>query len=1085
MSLLEPRTSDALQNRQPNVLFVPDGETWRVGYAGRTFSVKASKGLSYIYRLLGNPGQEFHSLDLSSGSGVEFIPEENVAETHSADSDLTVGRLGDAGEKLDVKAKQNYKRRLALLREKLEDAREVGNSERQAEIEYEINFLTRELARAVGLGGRDRRAGSVAERARLNVTRAIKAALSKISERHEPLGELLEKSIKTGTFCSFSPDLASSVYWQLSTGAAAQPVLAFATHILPSRLDAGLIVLAERTRLVGREAERARLLNLLDHVVGGEERTAMIAGHAGIGKTRLAVEIFAEAAAKGFVVLDGNCYERDDSVPFVPIVEILEKALVRAASPDAFREALGHEVGEIARLVPQLPRVFTDIPPALEVPPEQSRRVLFDAVTEFLIRTASNSPLLLLFEDLHWADEGTISLITHIGRAVRNRPIMIIGTFRDNELSAASPLARSLEDLTRLHLLERIDLQGLPPPAVSEMIRTLSGREHEEPSSSLVDAIYSGTEGNPFFIEELYKHLSERGRLSDFGRGARRSFKLDSLDLPDSLRLIIGRRIARLTEPTRKMLTTSAIIGRSFTFRLLEAATHTDTETLLDCVEEAENAGIFSSTLEYPDSLFRFSHELIQQTVLSGISILRRQRIHLSVANAIERLHGTCLEDHAEDLAHHLVQAGTISGADKTVGYLVIAAERALAKSAFKEAEERYRQALGILATLPETPDRIDREFNLQYELWYLVGFTSGPTTDKSIREAERLRELGEKTSNLDRLILMLLAIWVPTFNRGELTSACQIGAQIQQVAERSSNSVGLTLAHATQGASLMLRGELRQAMQHYDAAIASYKEADFSGSPLDQHVQVLIARNWISWHMGHGDQARAKLREAISWSEHSKYAAIVADSLKYASFMYLDLRESSNLQKAAERLITVAKEAQLADHLVVALVCCGWALAEQGCAGEGIELIRDGLVVAHDSGLLEAAVFLCALSEAQGHAGQLEEALATIEQALLALGERQFYLPSLLWRRGELHLRHGEESKADADLREAIAVARRIGSKAYELRSTTSLARLLRDTNRRDEARAKLAEIYNCFTEGFDTADLKDAKALLNELNA
>ncbi|MGA9306592.1 MAG: AAA family ATPase, partial [Candidatus Sulfotelmatobacter sp.] len=586
--------------------------------------------------MLGNPREEIHSLDLLSGLGAHFTPESTPAETSATDTDLSVGRLGDAGEMLDSKAKQDYRRKLLELRENLQDARDRGNVERAEEIESEIEFLAREISRAVGLGGRDRRAGSAAERARLNVTRAIRAALQKISEHHQALAEVLEKSIKTGSYCSYAPSPRSQIQWQLSTEGKPESIAAAATPPFSRRPDARFIALADQTKFVGRELERATLLGLLEHTASGEECVAMIAGPAGVGKTRIATEIGAEASARGFLTLAGNCYERDDAVPFIPVVEILESFLGRAASPEAVRLALGHDAPEIARLVPQLRRMFQDIPSPLEASPEQSRHVLFNAIAEFLARAAADSPLLLLIEDLHWADEGTMALITHVARAVRKLPVMIMGTFRDNELSAPGPLAQALDSFTRLHLLERITLRGLSQNAVFDMIRTLSG---QEPPASLVDAIYSGTEGNPFFIEELYKHLNERGRLSDPSGTLTRSFKLDATDVPESLRLVIGRRLAGLREQTRKILGTAAVIGRSFTFDLLEASTSTDTEVLLDCIEEAEGTGIISSTLEYPESLFRFSHELISQTVVSEISPPRRQRLHLSVAEAIERLY--------------------------------------------------------------------------------------------------------------------------------------------------------------------------------------------------------------------------------------------------------------------------------------------------------------------------------------------------------------------------------------------------------------------------------------------------------------
>jgi len=241
-----------------------------------------------------------------------------------------------------------------------------------------------------------------------------------------------------------------------------------------------------------------------------------------------------------------------------------------------------------------------------------------------------------------------------------------------------------------------------------------------------------------------------------------------------------------------------------------------------------------------------------------------------------------------------------------------------------------------------------------------------------------------------------------------------------------------------------------------------------------------------VLWNLGSGDQGRAKIREAISLSERLKSPACMTASLSNASGFYMGLREPGPVREAAERLSTLASEQKLTQFVASGSVYRGWAMAEQGRTDEGIALIRHGvdsaLTLGNRLGLPRS---LIALSEAQVLAGQMEEALATIEQALSAVGEQQIFLPYVLWRRGDLHLRRGDETMAAGDFREAIAVARRIGSKAFELRATTSLARLLDRQGKRDEARTMLADIYGWFTEGFDTADLKDAKALLDELNA
>src|SRR5208283_2131025 len=270
-------------------------------------------------------------------------------------------------------------------------------------------------------------------------------------------------------------------------------------------------------------------------------------------------------------------------------VEILESAMAQSPSQETFRAALGDDAVEMARLMPQLRRLFADIPPPLEISPEQSRRILFNAVAELIGRTAATGPMLLLFEDLHWADEGTLSLLNHIARSIAKTPVLIVGTYRDNEIDPAGPFAQMLDELLRIHMLQQISLRGLPQDAVAEMLRALGGKE---PPQTVVNLFYSGTDGNPFFVEELFRHLVERGKLIDAAGQFREDLILGEIDVPQSLRLVIGRRLARLSEDARKILAPAAVIGRSFTFELLEASSNTNADSLLDHVEEAEKAGL-------------------------------------------------------------------------------------------------------------------------------------------------------------------------------------------------------------------------------------------------------------------------------------------------------------------------------------------------------------------------------------------------------------------------------------------------------------------------------------------------------------
>jgi hypothetical protein len=567
-------------------VFAVKGDYWTLGLGGVTFPIKDLKGLSYIQRLLQHPGEEFHALDLLSIASVDpDLPKTIVDHEDANPVGVTIrpGLTGDAGEMLDAQAKREYTRRLHELSETLEDQRARGNHQRADELQTEIDFLEHEIQRSIGRGGRDRRTGSNAERARLNVTRAIKAALEKIAEQQAALGELLDRSIRTGSFCSYIPVPDNHVVWQFSTdgGPAVREIPAVEPQ--RSRRDASFLrVYTKGTVFVGRDEERAILKRALDQAQRGEGKIVLIRGAAGVGKTRIAAEIAAEASERGMLTFVGSCYDRDDPVPFIPFVEILEAALAQTRDLPAFRNALGADAAEIARLVPQLRRSFPDITAPAELPPEQSRRILFNAVTELVSRVSHNTPSLFLLDDLQWADEGTLLLLSHVAQVVPSLPVMIVATYRDFEPDPAGRLNRTLDELIRRHLVERITLAGLPESSVAEMLRALSGRQAPE---AVIRLFYSDTEGNPFFVEELFRHLVEQGKLLDSAGEFRRDLEIDGINVPQSLRLVIGRRIARLGDATVKALGTAAVIGRSFTFDLLAAATHMGAEALLDCIE--------------------------------------------------------------------------------------------------------------------------------------------------------------------------------------------------------------------------------------------------------------------------------------------------------------------------------------------------------------------------------------------------------------------------------------------------------------------------------------------------------------------
>ena len=460
------------------------------------------------------------------------------------------------------------------------------------------------------------------------------------------------------------------------------------------------LALAERTPFVGREAERGELRRLLDQVAKGQGALAMIGGEPGVGKTRLAEELMAEARQRGMTAFIGRCYEMEGAPPYIPFVEIVEAA-IRMFPPEALRAALGDSAPEVSKLMPELRRLFPDIPPSPELPPEQERRYLFNGMRDFLARVGRAQPLLLVLDDLHWADDSTLLLLQHIAQQLHEMPVLILGTYRDVELDVARPLARTLEELLRQRLAHDLSLSRLSEAGVAAMLQALSGRE---PPAPLVQAIYGETEGNPFFVEEVFQHLAEEGKLFDDQGHWRTDLEVSELDVPRGVRLVIGRRLERVSEDSRRVLTAAAVIGRAFTFELLEALREVDADALLDTIDEAERAHLITSTADgAPDGQaedrFAFAHELIRQTLLTDVSAPRRRRLHLRVAEAMERVYARAPEEHAADLAHHLFQAGTGADPQKTVRYLTLAGERALGMAAFEDALRYYDSALSLQPT--------------------------------------------------------------------------------------------------------------------------------------------------------------------------------------------------------------------------------------------------------------------------------------------------------------------------------------------------------------------------------------------------
>ncbi len=451
---------------------------------------------------------------------------------------------------------------------------------------------------------------------------------------------------------------------------------------------------------VDREDERAALRVYVENASEGRGGFVLLTGDPGVGKTRLAEEVGEEAAARGMRYITGHSYEATKTHPFAPIVDILEQ-FERELEPKQFRMALGEVGGEVARLLPHLRQKFPDLPPTTDLPAEQQRRYLFSSLSAVLDGLGRDRPLLIHLDDLHIADESTLLFLEHIGPQLIDSPVLIVGTCTSPGLASSAPLQSTIDTLQRAHAVERFVIGPLGREHVAEFLRAIGG---SEPPAALTDILFRDTDGNAFFIDEVVRHLIEQGRLLDAEGNWQTDIADYGVEVPDTVRLTIGRRLDALGPETRRVLTTAAVIGRDATLDLIEATCEGGEDELLDALDEAEHAGLVTSSSVHGDIRFAFAHELIRQTLLTEISLTRLQFLHVAVADAIERIYADAAPEHASDLAYHLVEAGRRADRERTIRFLMLAGDRALAAAAYAEASRHLDRAIALLS-----PDDLSR----------------------------------------------------------------------------------------------------------------------------------------------------------------------------------------------------------------------------------------------------------------------------------------------------------------------------------------------------------------------------------------
>ena len=454
---------------------------------------------------------------------------------------------------------------------------------------------------------------------------------------------------------------------------------------------------------VGRDDELGRLTHLWKEVATGERRTVLVAGEPGVGKTRLAAQLALRVHEEGGLVLAGRCDE-DLGVPYQPFVEAL-RHFVDHVPPTELTDRLGRFGGELVRLVPELGVRLPDLPPPLRSDPETERYRLFDAVANWLGAASSDVPVLLVLDDLQWAAKPTLLLLRHVIRSADVRRLLVVGTYRDTELGHDHPLTEVLADLRRQGGVERVGLSGLDAAAVSAYLEEAAGRSFDAEDLDLARAVHEETEGNPFFVREVLRHLAETGAIDRREGGWTTRLPVEEFGIPESVRDVVRRRLSRLSDGANRTLRIAAVVAAEFELPVVQTAGDLDEETVLSSLEEAAEARLVIET-KGMNHKYRFAHALVRDTLYGEISGSRRAALHRRVAEAIEMLEGPARDDHLPALVHHWARANpSAAGTAKAIGYATRAGDRALAQLAHDEAAAYYRQALELREVSGEPPD--------------------------------------------------------------------------------------------------------------------------------------------------------------------------------------------------------------------------------------------------------------------------------------------------------------------------------------------------------------------------------------------
>jgi tetratricopeptide (TPR) repeat protein len=797
-----------------------------------------------------------------------------------------------------------------------------------------------------------------------------------------------------------------------------------------------------RGRLVGRSVELAEARELWQRAREGRGHAVLLSGEPGAGKSRLARELTIQAAVDGALVLSGGCYEYEATTPYLPFVEAFRR-WVREESDDKLREILGDNAIQIAKLAPEIETRLGPFPQRQELPPHEERLLFFDAVVQVFSNIARRQSLLFYADDLHWADRGTLWLLGHLLRQLRNERVLILGAYRETELDRAHPLAKSLVDWNRERLITRTILRRFSESETGDQLDALLG---EHVSSEFAVAVYRETEGNPFFVEEVLKALIERGSVRrESGRWRR--CDVDQMLIPQSVKEAIGNRLDRVSQNTNEVLRVSAILGKVFTFDELSAAAELSEDTLLDALDEATGAQLIASG---SGDSFTFTHDKIREVLYEELNPIRRRRLHRHVAETLERNreHFCCA---VEKLAHHYIHAGDHQ---RGLEYAKQAAAEAVRVFAFDEAIAAYSRARDCAEALGLREEQLEQEEAIG-KAYMLHG-----DTILAAEHFERALALATEPATRARLQCEAAASLVTTGNpRGH-----EYLREALLVLDPVTNPLETANALSTEARFHHLGGRHKKATELLLRAVelvAPTADSDSVSSfaaPMIPQIYAYTAGAYQ--HHGLYEEADRWARRAIEFGE--KHNILFAQAAGY-EFLGEDAVHKGEFEKGleyAEREIEIADKLHSRERRAWIHFFSAHCHLSLGRIERAEQEFLDGIAVAESIGEKRVLSLLRPnLAVVQAMQGRLDEALEVAARNL------QTSTPQLIYTHfealrclAEVHRRRGELVEAVEVCRKADEFVSPTDSRVSQLWLGPLYIEVLLALGKKDEARQRLS---------------------------